>query len=60
MRHISFDTPPDLEWIATANNLLEQLKSAQSVEERKKIIDSNSKVWGGLKEWLLTLSHQKC
>lgn len=60
MRYISFNTPPDLEWITTANNLLEQLKSAQNVEERKKIIDSNNNVWSDLKEWLLTFSHQKC
>jgi hypothetical protein len=61
MRHIPFnDPPPDPEWIATANKLLEDLKAAPNSEERKKIIDSNSKVWGNLKEWLLTLSDQKC
>lgn len=61
MRHIPFnDPPPDPEWIATANKLLEDLKAAPNSEARKKIIDSNSKVWGNLKEWLLTLSDQKC
>lgn len=61
MRHISFDTPPDdKEWLAKANQLLEKLKEASTTEERKAIIDSNSKVWGDLKEWLLDLSHQKC
>jgi len=61
MRHISFnDPPPDSVWITKANKLLEDLKAAPSAEERKKIIDSNGKVWGDLKEWLLKLSHDKC
>lgn len=67
MRHILLE-PPDpksqhyseyLKFVTKANELLEELKAAPNAEERKKIIDSN-KVWGDLKEWLLTLSHQKC
>ena len=49
-----------LNFATKANELLEKLKAASNSEERNKIIDSNSKVWGDLKEWLLTLSYQKC
>jgi hypothetical protein len=61
MRRIVLKTPPpDLEWINKADQLLENLKAAPNADERKKIIDNNSKVWGELKDWLLALSHQKC
>jgi hypothetical protein len=68
MRHILLEPPtPDsenyseyLKFITKANELLEELKAAPNAEERKKIIDNNSKVWGDAKAWLLTLSHHKC
>jgi len=68
MRYIPLEPPkPESEhyleyvkFIAKATELLEELKAVPNAEERKKIIDNNSKVWGDLKEWLLTLSHQKC
>jgi hypothetical protein len=47
-------------FITDAKTLLAQLKAASNTDERKEIIDSNSKVWGNLKKWLLSLSHQKC
>jgi uncharacterized protein (TIGR02646 family) len=61
MRHIPLKKhKPDPKWEAKATALLEELKNAPDAEARGKIIDNNSKVWGELKEWLLSLSHQKC
>lgn len=62
MRYIPLleTSPGDEKWLLKANKLLEKLKKAKTIEERKKIIDANDKVWGELKEWLLSLSHQKC
>lgn len=47
-------------WDAKAKKLIEALKSAPDMEARKKIIDDNKTVWGELKEWLLSLSNQRC
>ncbi|MDQ5984805.1 MAG: hypothetical protein CSYNP_00501 [Syntrophus sp. SKADARSKE-3] len=61
MRHIPLkEQCPDQAWIDKANRLIEELKTAPDAEARKKIIDHNSKVWGELKTWLLSLSHGKC
>ena len=61
MRHIPLRTEkPNPQWIAKANALLEELKTAPNAAARNKIIDDNNKVWGELKDWLLDLSHQKC
>jgi hypothetical protein len=49
-----------LKFVTKSETLLAELKAASNAEERKKIIDDNSKVWGILREWLLSLSHQKC
>lgn len=54
------DPPPDTAWLKKAEDLLHQLDAARSVEERNEIIDRGSAVWGELKPWLLSLSHQKC
>lgn len=40
--------------------MIDELKAAPDKETRKKIIDDNSAVWGELKEWLLSLSKQRC
>ncbi|MCE0534374.1 hypothetical protein LWF15_02525 [Kineosporia rhizophila] len=54
-------TPPnDAAWMKKSADLLEDLKAATSAEERAKIIDANSSVWGSLKTWLLAASHGKC
>ncbi len=61
MRHISLDgKTPDQDWLDKADQLLKDLKAAPDKAARAAIIDSNSAVWGELKEWLLSLSHQKC
>jgi hypothetical protein len=68
MRYIPLKPPVEgschhsqyLEFEVKAGKLLSKLKSELDAEERKRIIDSNSQVWGSLKAWLLTLSHQKC
>lgn len=46
--------------MAKATTLLDALRTAPNAAARNKIIDDNSAVWGELKQWLLTLSHQKC
>jgi uncharacterized protein (TIGR02646 family) len=61
MRYIPLkDHTPDQDWVQKAEVLLQHLKDAPNKEARKKLIDGNRQVWGELKEWLLTLSHQKC
>jgi hypothetical protein len=61
MRYIPLTAPPpNPEWLKKADQLLADLKSAPDAKTRKEIIDGNSRVWGELKEWLLSLSHQKC
>lgn len=61
MRYIPLnEPPPNSKWIAKANKLLADLKAAPDAEARKNIIEKNDKVWGALKDWLLSLSHQKC
>jgi hypothetical protein len=55
MRHISREgKQPDAEWLAKANELLEELNAAGDAETRNEIIDGNARVWGELKEWLLS------
>jgi uncharacterized protein (TIGR02646 family) len=61
MRYISFmNQKPETTWQTNADLLLANLKAAPDSQKRKEIIESNSKVWGDLKGWLLSLSHQKC
>jgi len=51
---------PSPEWLEKARRLTERLNAATGEEERNRIIDENSHVWGELKAWLLDLSHNKC
>lgn len=61
MRHISWaGKSPDPAWIVRAGQLLEDMKNAEDVAARNKIIDDNSALWGEIKDWLLSLSHKKC
>ena len=62
MRYIPLHetTPDDQAWLDKAEALLQQMIDAPNDDERKKIIDANSRVWGELKMWLLSLSHNKC
>ena len=61
MRHISIEgkTPPE-KWLNKADALMALLEGAPDKPSRDKIIDDNSKLWGELKNWLLSLSDQKC
>jgi uncharacterized protein (TIGR02646 family) len=60
MRHIKrIGTPPE-DWLEKARELTGKLAAAASHEERCLIIDANPKVWGELKEWLLSFSQGKC
>jgi hypothetical protein len=54
------DQAPDAKWVAKAEAVLAQLKAAPDATARKQIIDDNSAIWGDLKVWLLSLSHDKC
>lgn len=50
-------------WLAESKRLLTlltQLNNENKIDERNKLIDSNSSHWGKLKPWLLTLSAGKC
>ncbi|MGA2318622.1 MAG: hypothetical protein ABSG71_19925 [Thermodesulfobacteriota bacterium] len=61
MIHIKYgDKQPPREWLEKAQKLTAQLDAAPTKEERDRIIDANSGVWGELKDWLLELSHGKC
>jgi hypothetical protein len=51
---------PDPAWVTKAANILVKLQAAPDATARNAIIDANSAVWGELKKWLLSLSHQKC
>jgi hypothetical protein len=61
VRYIPLHNPPtDAQWLDKADRLLVDLKTAPNMEARKAIIDANKTFWGELKDWLLSLSHQKC
>ncbi len=61
MRYIPLnEQTPDAAWVVKATAILNQLKVAPNAEARKEIIDANDTVWGELKAWLLSLSHEKC
>jgi uncharacterized protein (TIGR02646 family) len=61
MIHIEYgEKKPGKKWLKKAQQITAQLDGAASKEEREKIIDANSAVWGELKDWLLKLSHGKC
>ena len=61
MRHIPLhEKMPDPVWVAKAAGLLVQLQAAPDAAARNVIIDANKTFWGKLKQWLQTLSHQKC
>lgn len=61
MIHINIDDkePPE-DWLCKAELVTEQLKSLSTPEEKKKLIEKHSDLWGELKDWLLELSHGKC
>jgi hypothetical protein len=54
------NNPPPNEWITKATELTQRLIAEPDLQEKKKLIDSNSTIWGEIKEHLLSLSHQKC
>lgn len=54
------NNPPPNEWITKANELTRQLIAEPDLQKKKKIIDDNIKIWGEIKEHLLSLSYQKC
>lgn len=61
MIHISMNgKAPSAKWRKKAARLTKMLEKARSTEERNRIIDDNKEVWGELKDWLLSLSHNKC
>jgi hypothetical protein len=62
MIHIDYPNgqkPPE-DWLKRATGLTDQLKQTPDKESRDRIIDANQKLWGEIKDWLGTFSHQKC
>lgn len=51
---------PDIGWIAKADALTQQLINAPNEVSRNTIIDANQDVWGELKDFLLSISNNKC
>jgi uncharacterized protein (TIGR02646 family) len=68
MRYIQLEKPAPgskyyadfQKWEIKASKITEELHNAPDMAARKEIIDKNQKLWGELKDWLLSLSHQKC
>jgi uncharacterized protein (TIGR02646 family) len=61
MRYIPLnENPPSKEWIDKANKVTQRLIAENDPKKRKKIIDDNDHLWGGIKSHLLNLSHRKC
>lgn len=51
---------PDIEWINKADVLTQQLINAPDVPAQNQIIDDNQAIWGELKDFLLSISSNKC
>lgn len=51
---------PDAAWIASADDLTQQLLDAADANARNQIIDDNQALWGQLKDFLLEISQNKC
>lgn len=61
MRYIPLKSQkPNADWVKKANHLLERLKAEKTKAGRAKLIDDHSSFWGELKDWLLSLSDEKC
>ncbi len=63
MIHINRDNiSPCQDWLDRANALTTALLSPKnsSKQSREAIIDGNSELWGELKDFLLSISHNKC
>ncbi|MBW1780410.1 MAG: hypothetical protein JRL30_06685 [Deltaproteobacteria bacterium] len=56
---IDGESPPK-EWLKKAKTITRQLNKADTLQERREIIEKNRKVWGELRQFLLSLSHNKC
>jgi len=54
------NNPPSQDWIDRANIVTQQLIVAQDNATRNTIIDNNQDLWSELKNYLATLSHNKC
>jgi uncharacterized protein (TIGR02646 family) len=51
---------PQIEWLNNADALTQQLINAPNEISRNQIIDDNQKIWGDLKDFLLSISNNKC
>jgi hypothetical protein len=52
---------PDTAWLQAAAALENQLISAPNKAARDAILDAKAnEIWGDVKDWLLSLSHNKC
>lgn len=60
MRYIRRKGQPPQELIDAAEDILKQLESATTHQERKDIIDNNRQVYRDFHDWLLEQSHGNC
>lgn len=51
---------PNTIWLQASATLLQQLIDAPNKAARDALIDDNDKVWKQLRDWLLSLSYDKC
>ncbi len=64
MRYIDLENnKPDEAWLKKSDKLtkrLIELHEEGNITGRNKLIDDNTSHWGEIKDWLLSLSHNKC
>lgn len=51
---------PDIEWTNKADILTQQLINSPDTPTRNQVIEDNQAVWGELKDFLLSISNNKC
>jgi hypothetical protein len=61
MRYIPlFENKPSKRWLRKAAAATAAVEAASNATVRRAVIKSNARIWVELKDWLLSLSNQKC